>query len=94
MTDIDIKVSYCNKYQIAYIDNNQILHCENALCNSYCSLNGQCIANENNVNNNPNKNDCECNPGYKGKFCENKNIVDYRYIFLNYIYIYIYIYII
>jgi len=91
LPDIQIKVLYCNKYQIAIVDHNQILHCENALCDPKCNLNGQCIAGKNNVNNDPSKNDCECKPGYKGNFCESKNIEDYRYILLFFFYLFYFI---
>ncbi|OUM63857.1 hypothetical protein PIROE2DRAFT_9526 [Piromyces sp. E2] len=74
---VEVDVSYCNEFQIAYYDHNDILHCDNALCNSKCS-NYTCIPDINNINNNPYKNKCQCDNGFKGEFCEYKIKADFR----------------
>ncbi|ORX51108.1 hypothetical protein BCR36DRAFT_288750, partial [Piromyces finnis] len=76
--DIEVMVNYCSKHQIAIYDNNNILRCENALCKPECNKeNGICYPSEDNLKNDPYKNNCQCNAGYQGKVCDDKIVVDF-----------------
>ncbi|KAL6599709.1 hypothetical protein U3516DRAFT_643530 [Neocallimastix sp. 'constans'] len=74
---IDVKVNTCNRNQIQY-QKNDILYCENPICNNKCNLkSGECIPiNHYTTENTIETNICQCFDGYEGIFCEIKSMIN------------------
>ncbi|OUM65922.1 hypothetical protein PIROE2DRAFT_6993 [Piromyces sp. E2] len=75
-----VKVSGCSDNHIKRYDKNNILYCIDPICEDSCPIpdNAKCVPSENNINNYPYLNHCQCLPGYEGIHCKNKTFIDYR----------------
>ena len=77
--NILINVTDCQDNQIKRYDRNNILYCEEPICNTECpvSTTATCYPGDK-YNNDINKNICTCMAGWNGPYCKNEVLIDYR----------------
>jgi len=83
-SSIEIQIKDCNQDQIKMFDKNKIQRCEEPKCNKSCpvDISAICVPYFNELINDITKNKCTCLPGWEGENCDNKILINYKYVFL------------